>query len=161
MEQTSIDTTIETAHLTSGAQRMRRNRRSVKAGRPVLLAAALAIAVALPACGGDDAANGDASGTATDTIGSGTAPGASVGAPTAAPLDTVYVPPPSTSEIRSQLAEKFDKMGGMDRVNIVADSTGVVTLSGTVKTSDRKQTAEDAAALVPGVVRVVNKLRVE
>lgn len=130
--------------------------------RAMLLAAAIASGAALAACGGDDADHdGEYGGDTTAAAPGAPSAPAAIDTPAVGSPSGAVVPPPTADALRSELAEKFDKMGGMQRVNIETDGSGVVTLSGAVKSADRKQTAEDAAAMVPGVVSVKNNIRVE
>lgn len=130
----------------------------------MLLVAAVVCCIGLSACGDDASRDGEYDGSTDTTPGAMGQPAPASGLDTTSSPgagSTTVVPPPTADEIRRQLAEKFGLMGGMSRVNIETDSSGVVTLSGTVKSPDRKQTAEDAAAMVPGVIKVENGIRVE
>jgi hypothetical protein len=122
----------------------------------MLLSALTLGALMLGACGKDDGSDSDADSSVIP------AP-ATIDTPTtrsgAGPVDTSTAPP-QEMEVRTTIEEKFDIMGGMEGVRYNVDG-GAVTLEGTVKSADRKQTAEDVAKAVPGVVSVENNIRVE
>jgi hypothetical protein len=119
----------------------------------------------LAACAKDDAGGVPRDSAATNAATNGAATEATDGAADTAAAatggDSAVVPPPPADEVRRQMKEKFDIMGGMEHVRIDATSDGVVQLSGTVSSADRRQTAEDVARAIPGVVRVDNRIRVE
>ena len=107
---------------------------------------------------GDDAANGD--GATTDTS---LQPRREVIDTPSVPLrDTVTTGDVTTPEpeARKQMQEKFDTMGGMEGVVITFQGPHAVLLEGTVKTADRRQTAEDVARAVPGITKVENRISV-
>jgi hypothetical protein len=121
-----------------------------------MLGALMLAALLLSSCARENA--GD---TPADSVQNDVAP-ATIDTPSTAttsqPTDSGAVVPTET-EVRSAMQEKFDAMGGMDRVRIDVSGSTVV-LEGTVTSSDRKQTAEDVARAVPGVVSVENRIEV-
>src|SRR5262245_25802903 len=63
-----------------------------------------------------------------------------------------------TAEVTTKLAA--DKLSNLTRVNVKSD-TGIVTLSGTVDSSERGEKAAQIASGVTGVKEVVNNIHVK
>lgn len=118
------------------------------------------LAATLGACSstGDDGAPSDTTANVTgDTAAANAIPVAptdSVAADTAAAYAT------DPAQIVEQMKARYEKMGGMEGVNIKVTEAGGIVLEGHVPTTDRKQTAEDVARVIAGNVPVDNRLGV-
>lgn len=77
-------------------------------------------------------------------------------------LDHIAVTPaPSTVDIQQKIKNALLRHADVEAANVtISVAEGVVTLEGTVESMDEMQRVEDAAWTAPGVLRVVDNLRI-